>query len=156
MVKKIDILLLKYEESHKNVTNKIIHWLCVPAIMFSLVGLLYSLPFIVTKSWYFNWASLLLLLVLVYYYRLSVPMFIGFVLLALLLLFGNFELAQSVGDGQNMMQTSLSIFAVAWILQFVGHKIEGKKPSFLQDLQFLLIGPAWLMHFIFNQFGIKY
>ena len=51
---------------------------------------------------------------------------------------------------------SLGIFVVAWIGQFIGHKIEGKKPSFFQDLQFLLIGPAWLMGFIFRKLHIKY
>ena len=50
---------------------------------------------------------------------------------------------------------SLAIFIVAWIGQFIGHKIEGKKPSFFEDLQFLLIGPAWLLSFIYNKLGIK-
>jgi uncharacterized membrane protein YGL010W len=48
------------------------------------------------------------------------------------------------------------IFVVAWIGQFYGHKVEGKKPSFLKDIQFLLIGPAWLMHFIYRKLGIPY
>ena len=51
---------------------------------------------------------------------------------------------------------SLFVFVVAWIGQFVGHKIEGKKPSFFEDLQFLLIGPAWLMHFLYKKAGISY
>jgi uncharacterized membrane protein YGL010W len=51
---------------------------------------------------------------------------------------------------------SLIIFFVAWIGQFYGHKVEGKKPSFLKDIQFLLIGPAWLMHFIYKRLGIPY
>ena len=49
-----------------------------------------------------------------------------------------------------------SIFIVSWIGQFIGHKIEGVKPSFFEDIQFLLIGPAWLLSFIYNKFGIKY
>jgi uncharacterized membrane protein YGL010W len=51
---------------------------------------------------------------------------------------------------------SLIIFALAWIFQFVGHKIEGKKPSFFKDVQFLLIGPAWLMHFVYKKLNISY
>jgi uncharacterized membrane protein YGL010W len=51
---------------------------------------------------------------------------------------------------------ALVIFVAAWAGQFYGHKVEGKKPSFLKDLQFLLIGPAWLMHFLFEKWGIKY
>jgi uncharacterized membrane protein YGL010W len=51
---------------------------------------------------------------------------------------------------------SLGVFVLAWIVQFYGHKIEGKKPSFLKDVQFLMIGPAWLMHFIYKKIGISY
>jgi uncharacterized membrane protein YGL010W len=51
---------------------------------------------------------------------------------------------------------SAIVFVVAWIGQFYGHKVEGKKPSFLKDIQFLLIGPAWLLHFIYRRLGIPY
>jgi uncharacterized membrane protein YGL010W len=50
----------------------------------------------------------------------------------------------------------LVLFVLAWIGQFVGHKIEGKKPSFFQDVVFLLIGPAWLLHFIYKKAGQRY
>ena len=50
----------------------------------------------------------------------------------------------------------LVLFVVAWIGQFIGHKIEGAKPSFFDDLKFLLIGPGWLLSFIFQKVGIKY
>ncbi len=53
-------------------------------------------------------------------------------------------------------RSALVVFVVAWIGQFIGHKIEGKKPSFLQDLQFLLIGPVWLLGFIYRNLGIRY
>ena len=56
----------------------------------------------------------------------------------------------------SLWKISLFVFTIAWIGQFVGHKIEGKKPSFFQDIQFLLIGPAWLLSFIYNKYGIKY
>ena len=49
----------------------------------------------------------------------------------------------------------LSIFIIAWIGQFIGHKIEGKKPAFFKDLQFLLIGPLWLLSFIYKKLNIK-
>jgi uncharacterized membrane protein YGL010W len=60
------------------------------------------------------------------------------------------------GTGSPLWMVSIIIFAVAWIGQFYGHKVEGKKPSFFKDLQFLLIGPAWLMHFIYKRLGIPY
>jgi uncharacterized membrane protein YGL010W len=58
--------------------------------------------------------------------------------------------------GPALWLVCLVIFVIAWIGQFIGHNIEGKKPSFLTDLKFLLIGPIWLLHFIFKKFSIRY
>lgn len=154
---KIDLLLEKYGESHQNGINKLIHWVCVPAIMFSLFGLLYSIPFFTERTLYTNWATYALLLALVYYMRLSKPMFVGFILIGGAMVYGVHAIYKFTYDDAIMLAIiSFVIFAVAWIFQFIGHKIEGKKPSFLEDLQFLLIGPAWLLHFIFKKVGISY
>lgn len=154
----IDSLLEKYGESHQNATNKLIHWVCVPAIMFSLIGLIMAIPWPFGEPTLLgNWAAVFLCLALLYYLRLSWVMFVGFILISAGLLYGNYSLFNSLDlDSASLAKWSLIIFAVAWVGQFVGHKIEGKKPSFLQDLQFLLIGPAWLMHFIFKQLKVKY
>lgn len=152
----IDLLLEKYGESHQNPVNKFIHWICVPAIMFSLFGLLYSIPFFVEKTMWFNWAVVVLVAALVYYWRLSMPMFIGFVFIGGAMILGNHTLAGQIGDGLPMVKLSLGIFIAAWAVQFIGHRIEGKKPSFLDDLKFLMIGPAWLLHFIYRKLGIRY
>lgn len=157
MTKTIDTLLGKYGESHQNGTNKFIHWICVPSIMFSLFGLLYAIPFPIERGLFTNWAALFLAAALVYYLRLSIPMFLGFVIIGGLMLYGvNAIYAATFGDAKMLALISLTIFVLAWIGQFIGHKIEGKKPSFLEDLQFLLIGPAWLLHFIFKKVGIGY
>lgn len=157
MAKQINFLLDKYGESHQNGVNKFIHWICVPSIMFSLFGLLYSIPFITERSLFANWATYGLVLALVYYMRLSVPMFIGFVIIGGSMVYGVDAIYQATyGDAKMLALISFVIFAVAWIFQFIGHKIEGKKPSFLEDLQFLLIGPAWLLHFIYKKVGINY
>lgn len=154
---RIDPYLEKYGESHQNATNKLIHWVCVPAIMFSLFGLLYAIPFPVEKGLFTNWAALVLLGALIYYIRLSIPMFLGFVLIGGLILWGNHSIYMALGaDSGTLALVSLGIFVVAWIGQFIGHKIEGKKPSFLEDVQYLLIGPAWLLHFIYDRVGVKY
>ena len=150
-MKTIDTLLQTYGESHMNATNKLIHWVCVPAIMFSLLALLFAIPFFTERTWYANWAIVFLVLAWIYYLRLSVIMMFGFIVIGLIILY---EVA-----GYNAGRLSiyaLIIFVIAWIGQFIGHKIEGKKPSFLQDVQFLLIGPAWLMQFIFRKLGITY
>ncbi len=157
MAKTMQWYLDKYGESHQNDTNKLIHWICVPAIMFSLLGLIYAIPFPVERGLFTNWAAVFLALALLYYLRLSVPMFLGFIVIVGLMLWGNNAIYEAVGrDAGQLALISLIIFAVAWVGQFVGHKIEGKKPSFLEDVQFLLIGPAWLLHFIYKKVGIRY
>ena len=156
-MREIDRLLSIYGESHKNKTNKLIHWVCVPAIMFSLTGLIMHIPFFTDVTFIKNWAAVALILALFYYFKLSVVMFLGFLSVGSFILYFNLQLMRYCAiENCNSAMTLLVIFIVAWIGQFIGHKIEGRKPSFLQDLQFLLIGPAWLLHFIFNKLGIRY
>ena len=153
-----------YGESHQNGLNKIIHWVCVPAIMFSLVGLLVAIPagFLgaplpPSLAPWANWASLLVLGALAFYTKLSLPLAIGFVPVGFTLLWGNVALKIAEEGGNPPLVTiSLAIFALAWLGQFIGHKIEGQKPSFFEDLQFLLIGPAWLLAAIYRKLGIRY
>ena len=153
----IDQLLTTYGESHQNATNKFIHWICVPAIMFSLLTLLFAIPFFTPRTFFANWAFVLLVGAWVYYARLSMSMLIGFLIIGGLMLWGITRLYGLADfDAGTLAIYALVIFVVAWIGQFIGHKIEGKKPSFLQDVQYLLIGPAWLLHFIFKKTGIKY
>lgn len=157
MMRTINDWLTAYGVSHQNATNKLIHWICVPAIMFSLFGLLYSIPFFVPRSLLMNWATLFLVFVLGFYLRLSFSIFLGFVVIGGAMLWGNHCLAQTLASkGMSLPLVSLGIFVVAWIGQFIGHKIEGAKPSFFEDLQFLLIGPAWLLHFIYRKIGLPY
>jgi uncharacterized membrane protein YGL010W len=158
-MKKIDALFLEYGESHQNETNKAIHWICVPLIFFSVVGLIASIPSdplqrMMEGSPYANWATLLMRLVIVYYVSLSIPLAIGMMLFGVLCLFLANLIVQL--NFAPLWLVSVIIFAVAWIGQFYGHKVEGKKPSFLKDIQFLMIGPAWLMHFLYKKAGIPY
>ncbi|MGB5008225.1 MAG: Mpo1-like protein [Ferruginibacter sp.] len=152
-MKTIHQWLNEYGESHQNDTNKAIHWICVPVIFFSITGLLYSikLPFIITGI-QLNVAIVVLALVIIYYISLSKTLWIGLLLFALLCLW----LCRLVEQADFMQPWLfyLVIFVVAWIGQFYGHKVEGKKPSFFKDIQFLMIGPAWLMSFIYKRLGI--
>ena len=164
-MKKIDLLLNEYGESHQNKTNKLIHWLCVPAIFYSIVGLVWEIPLgpladIKYNGFqYLNWASLSLCLVFIYYLTLSPIITLGMIVFSIGCLYltnitENLILEGTIGI--DLWAISLIIFALAWIFQFVGHKIEGKKPSFFKDVQFLLIGPAWLMHFVYKKLNISY
>ncbi|WP_240615377.1 Mpo1 family 2-hydroxy fatty acid dioxygenase [Pedobacter paludis] len=158
----VDVYFDKYQESHNNQTNEVIHWICVPLIIFSLLGLVWSIPFphmgfLGRYNGYVNWASFLIAFSIYYYYRLSPVLSYMMLLLVFLMSWGivSIESWEKVG-GPALWQVSLIIFVLAWIGQFIGHKIEGKKPSFLDDVKFLLIGPIWLLHFICKKAGIKY
>ncbi len=158
-MRKIDSLLEEYGRSHKNDTNKKIHWICVPAIFWSVVALIYSIPNALLLSvfgdtYLSNWAVIVLVLVVVYYFSLSIPLGLGMAFVGVLAI----ALSSTVSQIEilPLWTIALIVFFIAWVGQFWGHKIEGKKPSFLKDLQFLLIGPAWLMHFIFKRLGVKY
>ena len=152
-MKSIDEWLAEYGESHKNETNKTIHWICVPTIFFSVVGLLYGvkLPFTIAGIT-LNVAMIVMLLVVLYYFSLSKTLWIGMLLFGVLCLWLCY-LIESSGFIK-LWQFCLITFTLAWIGQLYGHKVEGKKPSFLKDIQFLMIGPAWLMSFIYKKLGI--
>ena len=164
-MKKIDLLLEEYGSSHKNKTNKFIHWICVPAIFFSIVALIWSIPLgplenlKIYNFQLINWATISLVLVVFYYIKLSPLLTIGMVLFSTICLYITNLLENLINSGKIEFQLwliALAIFAVSWIFQFIGHEIEGKKPSFLKDVQFLLIGPAWLMHFIYKKINLSY
>jgi len=145
--------LNEYGESHKNETNKLIHWICVPVIFFSILGMLYAikLPFYM-GDYKLNVGLIISVVALLYYFSLSASLSVGmFLYLLVCMLLTN--LIESSGI-MPLWLFSIIIFALGWVGQFYGHKIEGKKPSFLKDLQFLMIGPAWLMSFIYKKLGV--
>jgi uncharacterized membrane protein YGL010W len=148
-----------YGESHLNKFNKAVHWFCVPVIFVSLVGLLSLIPVpngFLSDSWrpFSHLGAVLLLLGLLFYLRLSVSLTVGMLLVAISSLFAVSFVNNNYPAGA--LRIFLIAFAVAWVGQFIGHKIEGKKPSFFDDLKFLLIGPAWLLSFVYRKLGIKY
>ena len=139
-----------YGISHQNPTNKKIHWICVPVIMFSLLGLL-SL----VKFYNINLAYGLIAMALIFYIKLSISISMGMLLISTIQL-GAIYYLEKILLFPTLLSVYMGIFVVAWIGQFIGHKIEGQKPSFFEDLQFLLIGPAWLLSFIYKKIGVKY
>ena len=156
-MKSIDSWLNEYGESHQNKTNKTIHWICVPSIMLSLLGLLWAIPVpqaFADISPLVNWATIFIGLAFLYYLVLSFKLALGMVPVVVAMVAINYGIWLAVGS--YIWLVSLIIFAVAWVGQFIGHNIEGKKPSFFKDVQFLLIGPLWLLSFIYRSAGIKY
>ena len=160
MSKPVQQWFKEYARSHQHPTNKAIHWFMVPAIYFSIVGLLWSVPLPGTNSansnalCWLNLASLLAIPVHVFYFRLSKPLCLAMALFTV----SCFLVCDLITQFSPIAiwQVSLIIFVVAWIGQFIGHKIEGAKPSFFEDIQYLLIGPLWLMGFVFDYLGLDY
>jgi uncharacterized membrane protein YGL010W len=156
-MKTLEIWLNEYGESHQNPTNKKVHFLCVPLIYFTIIALLYSLPFsFVDFGWLeINIATIIGVLVVIYYITLSPVLAFGMFLFTLLCLLVSNAILQASGSKLNLAIISLILFILAWIIQIWGHKVEGKKPSFFKDLQFLMIGPAWVITYLFKKIGIQ-
>lgn len=139
----------EYSESHQHPTNVLIHKICVPAILFSSIGISKALP--VSASWplWLDWSVIAIALVLIFDASFkNIRVFLSQLLLIIPMVV-ILELLKP-----RFFLISLGIFIVAWIAQFIGHKIEGKKPSFFKDLFYLLIGPIWTMNTLTAQVGI--
>ncbi len=141
-MRKVDALFQRYGESHRNPTNKAIHWLCVPLITWSVLAALWA--------WTPIAVYVVIALAIVFYVRLSFAIAIGMLIVSALIVL-TFSLVT-----QHLLLVAIGVFAAAWIGQFIGHIIEGKKPSFVEDIQFLLVGPAWLLAFVYRRLGIGY
>ena len=155
-IQSVQSWLDEYGESHQNPTNKAIHWICVPLIALSLIGVLWDLPVpaaFADISPVMTWGMLFMMASVVYYFIMSPRLAVGMVLLMFVfaLLLGWLDRLQTP-----LWQICVAVFVLAWIGQFIGHIAEGKRPSFFKDLQFLMIGPLWLLSFIYQRLGIRY
>lgn len=139
---KVDQLLAHYAASHQNPRNELIHFIAIPLIALSLLGMLYALhPY---AAYAFLVASL------VYYVRLSMVFFASMAVSSAAML------AIVLALGPQLMPVSIAIFVGAWVLQFIGHKIEGKKSSFFEDLQYLWLGPLFVLSRLFGKLGVRW
>lgn len=146
----------EYAVSHQNPINKTIHWAAVPAIYACVFGLLWSIPmpFSGLAENHVNWAMLISVPVLLFYFSLSFVIGAGMTLVTALV-FSTLRWHEFAVEW-GLWLSSLVVFVLMWLLQFIGHHVEGKKPSFFQDIFFLLIGPAWLLSFVLRGLGIHY
>ena len=138
-----DVLLARYGESHRNPVNELIHIVCIPAIVFSLLGMLWALHPAV--------ALLVAAAALAYYVTLSRAFALGMgVMVGAMLL-----VLAMLPDG-TVLPTAIGVFVAAWLGQFIGHHIEGKKPSFFDDLRFLLIGPLFVLSILYRRIRLAW
>ncbi len=140
--RRVDQLLAHYGESHRNPRNELIHFIAIPLIVLSLLGLLFAIhpavPYVVIAC------------SLVYYARLSVVFLLSMAALSALMMIAVHAM------GSRAAPISATIFIASWIAQFIGHKIEGKKPSFFEDLQYLLVGPLFVLSKLFEKIGLRW
>lgn len=151
-----DQWLDRYGESHNNRINKLLHWICVPLIVVSLIGFLWSLPVpsaFRDTSPALNWGTIFLMAAVVYYFIMSISLAFGILPFIALVVASVFWLDSLT---VSLPLVSAIIFVLAWIGQFIGHWLEGKRPSFFEDLQFLMIGPLWLLAALYRRLGIPY
>lgn len=145
-----------YGTSHRHPTNKLLHWICVPVIVLCVLGFFWTIPvpaaFAAVSPW-LNWATLVIAAGLVYYAALSPRLALGMLPVMLVLVFALVRLDALAAP---LWLVCLVAFVIAWIGQFVGHAIEGKRPSFFEDVQFLMIGPLWLLSFVYRRLGLRY
>ena len=151
----IDAWFAKYSADHQNATNQTIHFIAVPTILWTVTALLWCIPVPGTLFGAGAWAAFASFAAWMFYYRASRTL--GFGMLAVLVVMLGIDryLQERIGLSM-LLKVAIAVFVVAWIAQFVGHKLEGKKPSFLTDLVYLLIGPAWVLAKVMRRFGIAY
>jgi len=151
----IDDWFAHYARDHRNPVNQAIHVVAVPAILWSVIALLWCIP--VTAGWFSAglWAGLAMFCAWAFYNRLSrrigYGMFVVFFTMGCLCRLIWLRLGLDV-----LLSTAIAVFVLAWIAQFIGHRIEGRKPSFLTDLVYLLIGPIWVLAKFYGKMGWRY
>lgn len=153
--REVDRWLGNYSEDHLNPTNILIHWICVPAILWTVIAALWVVPVPPMLGRTGLWAGVVMFFAFVFYLRLSRALAFG--MLAVFVVFGLLSeaLYRALGP-MPLFWLAFGVFVVAWIGQFIGHKIEGRKPSFLTDLAYLLIGPAWIVAKLMRRVGVAY
>lgn len=157
MPKKSDAWFAEYAESHQHRVNELIHWICVPVIFASVLAFIWIIP--VPPDWqeelpWFNWTLPAILLATLFYLWLSPALSAG--MLFFMAMCYTLLVILDVASPWPLWQIALVAFVAGWIGQFIGHRIEGRKPSFLKDVVFLLIGPAWLLSLVYRKIGQKY
>jgi uncharacterized membrane protein YGL010W len=144
-----------YSGDHQNATNQRIHVVCVPAILWSVIGLLWSIPVPPAFGDPGLWAGLAMAATLIFYWQLSRKLALG-MLVQFIVFGGSCEILRERLGNVALLYAAIAVFVVAWIGQFLGHKIEGRRPSFFTDLAYLLIGPLWVLAKLYRKLGIGY
>jgi uncharacterized membrane protein YGL010W len=152
----IDRWFASYSGDHRNETNQRIHVIAVPAILWSVVALLWCIP-VPPGGWFKPgiFAAIAMFAAWMFYFRASRALGIGMLAVFVAMSWLTWWMYWTLGV-RTLLSIAIGVFVVAWIAQFIGHKIEGRKPSFLTDLTYLLIGPAWVLAKGFRKLGLSW
>ncbi|MGH8042278.1 MAG: DUF962 domain-containing protein [Rudaea sp.] len=144
-----------YGADHRNRANIVIHWICVPLILWTVIALLWIVPVPAVLGRAGLWAGVAMFGAMLFYLRLSRPLALG--MFVVFVVFGLITetLYRALG-ASSLLWLAVAVFVLTWIAQFVGHHVEGRRPAFLTDLAYLLIGPAWLVAKLMRRFGVAY
>ena len=133
-----------YASSHTNPTNKLIHKICVPLIVWSVLALAYSIPNLAIGPVQVGLFHIIVIGGLYFYFNLGKN--VGMAMVAMISFC--FLLLLLIEQTSYLWQIALVVFVISWIFQFYGHHVEKKRPSFADDLKFLLVGPLWVMRYM--------
>jgi uncharacterized membrane protein YGL010W len=152
---RLHTLLENYGRDHENPTNQAIHLVCVPAILWSILAMLWTIP--VPGTWFQPgaFAGLTMAGLAAWYFRGSRTLGLGAAVAFILAGALCWGLANALGM-RGLLFTAIVVFVAAWVGQFIGHRIEGRRPSFFTDLVYLLVGPAWTLSKLYRRLGIAY
>jgi uncharacterized membrane protein YGL010W len=154
-MRRVDQLLDQYSDDHQNHTNQGIHLVCVPAIVWSVTAFLWVIPVPAFLGKPGSWAAAAMFMAWLYYWKLSRKLALGLLACFVLSLLLNLWISSTFGMAM-LLKLAIGVFVVAWIGQFIGHKVEGRRPSFFTDLVYLLVGPMWTLRKLYTRLGIGY
>ena len=151
----VDAYLEQYSADHRNATNQWIHLLCVPAIVWSVTAMMWTIPVPATLLRPGAIAAFAMVAALAWYWRMSKRLWVGIAIAFVLFAWIDWWIASRYGM-RTLLYSGIGVFVVAWIGQFIGHVYEGHRPSFFTDLVFLLVGPMWTLRKLYQRLGLGY
>lgn len=141
-MRRVDRLFESYGRYHHDPANKAIHWVCVPLIVWSVLGIVWAASP--------SAACAAIAAMILFYLFLSVPLALGMLAVVAAMAWALTLL------GDRLLMVSLITFAAAWVGQFIGHAIEGTKPALVDDLRSFLVAPAWLLGDLYRRLGLRF
>ena len=154
IVRPVDRFFAAYSDDHRHPANQWLHVLCVPAIVWSLLALVYCIPLgagLPTGSL----AAVMAIALTAFWLWLSVPIGLGAAVL-MAWSWGSVAALHAAFGATVLAVIGASVFVVAWVGQFIGHHIEGRRPSFFTDLVYLMIGPVWVLAKGYRKLSVGY